>query len=111
MRRLFLLSRAILLSLLLLTSCGEGEEDCFTTETIDATLVWTGDYALDGCGYILVVGEAEHKPENEQNIPYSYKTTSPTAVEAKIINYGRQVTTCMTGVEMTSIKVLSLRTT
>ena len=110
MRRLFLLCQTILLSLLLLTSCEGDEEDCFTTETTDATLVWTGDYALDGCGYILVVGEAEHKPENEKSIPDSYKTPSPTAVEAKFINYGRQVTTCMTGVEMNSIKVLSLRT-
>ena len=99
----------MLSSLLLLTSCDEDDEDCFTTETVDATLLWTGDYAVDGCGYILYVGETEFKPINEQDISDSYKNPSTTAVEVKFINYDKKVRTCMAGVEMNSIKVVSLR--
>lgn len=93
MRRLFLLSLSMLSSLLLLTSCDEDDEDCFTTETVDATMQWTGDYAVDGCGYILYVCEAQFKPTNEQDISDSYKTASPAAVEVKFINYDKKVRT------------------
>ena len=108
MRSLLLLHLSML-TFLLLTSCKKDEEDCFTTATVDATLVWTGDYAVDGCGYILYIGETQHKPANEQRIPDSYKTASPTEVEVRIINYGQKVNACMSGVSMNSIKVVSLR--
>lgn len=106
---MFLLSISLLSSLLLLTSCDEDEEDSWQTQTVDATLVWSGDYAVDGCGYILYVGETAHKPTNEQDVPDSYKTASPAAVEAKIINYDKNIRTCMAGTAMRSIKVVSLR--
>ena len=108
MRRLFILSLSILSSLLLLTSCEEEIVECLIVETVDATLIWSGDYALDGCGFILQIGENEYKPSNEQDISASYKTSSPTRVEAKIINNNRTVNTCMTGAEMNSIKIVSL---
>ena len=99
----------MLLSLLLLASCGKDEEETFPTEIVEATLVWTGDYAVDGCGYILYIGGVQHKPTNEQHIPDSYKSASSTEVEARILNYGKKVKACMSGVSMNSIKVVSLR--
>jgi hypothetical protein len=99
----------MLSSLLLLTSCDDDDEDCFTTETVDAMLVWSGDYALDGCGYLLQVGENTYKPSNEMDISDHYKASSPAPVEAKIINYHKTVKACMTGTEFNSIEVVTLR--
>lgn len=98
-----------MLSSLLLTSCGKDEEGCFTAETVDATLVWTGGCAVDGCGYILYIGDVQHKLTNEQHIPDSYKAAPSTEVEARTLNYGKKVTVCMSGVGMNSFKVISLR--
>lgn len=39
----------------------------------DAILRWTGDYALDGCGYIIVMDQVEYKPLNENVIDPGYK--------------------------------------
>ena len=107
MRRIFILCLTTLTSLLLLVSCEEEEIESITVETIDATLAWSGDYALDGCGYILQVGEAEYKPSNEKDISSSYKTSPPTRVEAKIIN-NKTVKACSTGEEMNNVEVVSL---
>jgi hypothetical protein len=95
---------------MLLTSCDDDEEDSFTTETVDATLVWSGDYALYGCGYLLQVGESDYKPINEMEIPDSYKYSSPAPVEAKIINFHKTINACMAGTEFNSIKVVTLPT-
>ncbi|MHA6248165.1 hypothetical protein ACXYMU_09535 [Pontibacter sp. CAU 1760] len=109
MRKLYLYSLALLAALLSLTSCDD-EEGCeLDLRTVEATLHWTGDYAIDGCGYILKIGDVDHKPENEDDIPDSYKTYPPTAVEAKIIDYNTTVRTCQAGEEMKSIKVVELR--
>ena len=110
MKRMFILSLSTMSSLLLFTSCEkeEMEVECLTVETVDATLLWSGDYALDGCGFILQVGEAAYKPTNEKEIPASYKTTSSTRVEAKIINNNITVKTCRPATEMNSIEIVSL---
>lgn len=109
MRRLLLLGLSMLSSLLLLTSCDEDEEDSLNTETVDAILVWSGDYAVDGCGYLLQTDKITYKPTNEEAIPDSYKASSPTPVEARIIDYHKNVRACMAGTAFNSIKVVSLR--
>lgn len=80
------------------------------TETIQASLQWTGDYAADGCGYILNVGTSKYKPTNENDIPNSYKTQDPTLVQATIINY-RKSTSVFCGfanTNMNSVKIVKL---
>ena len=34
----------------------------------DAVLTWTGDYAVDGCGFFITINNHEYKPENESVI-------------------------------------------
>ncbi len=34
----------------------------------NAILRWTGDYAIDGCGYIIIMDQVEYKPLNEDVI-------------------------------------------
>ncbi|WP_266205013.1 hypothetical protein [Pontibacter kalidii] len=100
----------LLASMVSLSSgCNKEDDTSTTVETIDATLVWTGDYALDGCGYMLRIGEVEHKPLNEDAISSSYKAGSPTEVEARIINYHKKEKFCMVGAEINTIKIVELR--
>lgn len=100
----------LLASILLLSSCCKDDEDTFTTaETVDATLVWTGDYAVDGCGFMLQIGDIYHKPTNENDISSSYKENSPTEVEATIINYHKLKRYCQADVEINTIKIVELR--
>lgn len=101
----------ICLALLLLTSCKkDAAENYENTETVDATLIWS-DPAVDGCGFVLLIGHEEYKPVNENDIPESYKAQFSTAVEATIINYHKQVNSpCGFITRFTnSIKILSLR--
>lgn len=63
----------ILVTLLLVGCKGEICKDLDIVETT-ATLTWTGDYAVDGCGYSVRIGEQRYKPENEEDIDKSFKT-------------------------------------
>lgn len=60
-------------SLLLLGCKGEICKDLDIVETT-ATLIWNGEYSLDGCGYSVQIGEKQYKPENESDIDDSFKT-------------------------------------
>jgi hypothetical protein len=42
----------------------------------DAVLRWTGDYAIDGCGFIIEMDQVEYKAENENIINESFKVDS-----------------------------------
>lgn len=39
----------------------------------DALLRWTGEFAVDGCGFFLVIEDHEYKPEDEVSIDDSFK--------------------------------------
>ncbi|WP_242919649.1 hypothetical protein [Pontibacter liquoris] len=80
----------LLSALLLLSSCNDDEDDLSTIERVDAQLVWS-DPAVDGCGFLLHVGQQEYKPVNESAIDDSYKDQPLTAVEATFINYHKPV--------------------
>jgi hypothetical protein len=60
---------------LLLLGCKREEctEPAAIVETI-ANLLWTGDYAVDGCGFRVQIGEQFYKPENEEDIDASFRT-------------------------------------
>ncbi|SFU48601.1 hypothetical protein [Pontibacter akesuensis] len=111
MRRIYLLSLSLLSALLMITSCDEDEEDSHTTYTSDAMLTWSGDYAVDGCGFILTIGDEQYKPTNEQDISSYYKTDTPTPVEALIIDYRKkgQIGCGLSVTKMNLVKVVSLR--
>ncbi|TXK44291.1 hypothetical protein FVR03_14015 [Pontibacter qinzhouensis] len=53
------------------------------TEETNATLVWSGEYMADGCGFHLVVNDTLYKPENENTLDEAFKTEEPTAVKVK----------------------------
>ena len=59
------------LILFLILGCEDKNEDKILEA--DALLRWTGDYAWDGCGFFIDIGEHEYKPEDELAIPDSLK--------------------------------------
>ena len=53
----------------------------------EAILIWTGDYAVDGCGFFLQINNHKYKPENESIIDNSFKTGSTLVIaEYQILN-------------------------
>ncbi|MEJ8757183.1 hypothetical protein WG947_09265 [Pontibacter sp. H259] len=94
--------------LLALSAC-EKDEDV-PTETIEGTLVWTGDYRTDGCGYILNTATGTHKPINESIIDDTYKANSQTEVIVKIINYNKPAQQpCRSSYSYNEIKIIQIQ--
>lgn len=73
-------------------SCDK-EEDLEVVETT-ATLRWTGDIAVDGCGFSVQIGEKSYKPENEGDIAESFKVYDPITVEVKLVHLGQRDLAC-----------------
>lgn len=72
--------RYFLISALLLTmwvGCSKKNEPALW-ET--ATIEFTGDYAVDGCGFWISIDKTEYKPTNEEVIPDRFKTLAPTTI-------------------------------
>lgn len=62
-------------------------EKCEDLEIMEstATINWSGDYAADGCGYSIQIGEKHYKPDNEKDIDPSFKTQGSTTVQLKYV--------------------------
>jgi len=63
--------RILLLSLLLIFGCEDKEKD--QIREADALLRWTGEFAVDGCGFFIDIKDHEYKPEDEKTIHDSLK--------------------------------------
>jgi hypothetical protein len=61
-------------SLFIIFSCEDNQEDKIR-ETV-ALLRWSGDYAVDGCGFFIDIEDHEYKPEDETTIDDSLKISS-----------------------------------
>ena len=59
-----------ILTVFLILGCEDEENKILEA---NALLRWTGDYAVDGCGFFIDIGEYEYKPEDELAIPDSLK--------------------------------------
>jgi hypothetical protein len=68
-------------------SCDE-EEQVYTKEAI---LKWTGDYAVDGCGFFLKIDDKDYKPENENFISDEFKNFPNLSVLVKFIYLERKI--------------------
>ena len=73
----------------LLNSCQESAKE--NTETAEATLVWSGEYMVDGCGFEVVVNDKKFKPENEDDIDASLKVEGATPVMIEFVRLGKQI--------------------
>lgn len=61
----------LLLSIILIIGCEDKKEDAILEA--NAVLRWTGDFAVDGCGFFIDIEDHEYKPEAEASINDSLK--------------------------------------
>lgn len=81
MKRLTLYLVAPLVLMLTAFSCDK-DEDLEVMEST-ATLVWSGDYAVDGCGFSVYLNDRQYKPDNEQEIDNKFKAQESHTVHIK----------------------------
>ena len=74
---------------LLFTSCQDSAQQ--DTETANATLVWSGEYMVDGCGFEVVIADKKYKPENEDAIDESFKVEGTMPVLVEFVRLGTQL--------------------
>ncbi|MFD2245304.1 hypothetical protein [Pontibacter ruber] len=75
---------------LTLTAFSCDKEDDLEVQEATATLYWTGDYAVDGCGFVIYIDEKKYKPKNEGDIDAAFKKEEPMTVEVKYVLPGKQ---------------------
>lgn len=65
---------------LIIASCCKKNDEIITT---DALLLWTGEVALDGCGFLVEIDGTQYKPENEEIIPVAFQANDTTLVKVE----------------------------
>ena len=86
------LTYSLILVTLLLSGCkSEICKDLEVIETI-ASIVWTGE--MGGCGYMIRIGEQSYKPENEEDIDESFRSSDSKPIILKYINQGKKDLQC-----------------
>ncbi len=77
---------ALILFLVVLAILTFSCEDNEVNVAPDATLIWTGDYDADGCGFFIEIDSVEYKAENEGIIPPAFKVDHPLSVSIQYID-------------------------
>lgn len=74
---------------LLFTGCQTkaGQEN----ETAQATLLWTGELAADGCGFEVVIDGKKYLPANEDAIDEAFKNRDSTQVQLEFVRLQEQI--------------------
>jgi hypothetical protein len=110
--RLYLHLTAILsAATIMLSSCQDSLQK--ETETAEATLIWSGEYMVDGCGFEVVINDSHFKPENEDEIDAAFKVEGEHPVVIEFERLGRQIdrpcglspeSRAMDGIRVVSVK-------
>jgi hypothetical protein len=74
---------------IMLTSCQNSSND--SGETANATLIWSGEYMVDGCGFEVEIDGKRYKPDNENEIDETFKVEGETPVVLTFERLGRQL--------------------
>jgi hypothetical protein len=74
---------------LFIASCQDSMQQ--GTETAEATLIWSGEYMVDGCGFEVVIKDKKFKPENEDDIDESFKVEGAIPVVVEFERLGEQI--------------------
>ena len=57
----------------------------------DAVLRWTGEYAVDGCGFFIIINGHKYKPENESIISENFKMNHDIEVIIEYKNLDKKI--------------------
>ncbi|PKV75869.1 hypothetical protein BD749_0816 [Pontibacter ramchanderi] len=96
---------------LMLTSFSCDKDDDLEVLEATATLMWTGDYAVDGCGFSIYLNDQYYKPDNERVIGEEFKQNESYTVRIKYTLPPKPMEcTCGWGVHKRSaIRLLSVK--
>jgi len=78
------LSVLLLIVLAILTLSCEDKNEVIVEP--NATLIWTGDYDVDGCGFFIEIDSVEYKAENEEIISPDFKVDHPLSVSIQYLD-------------------------
>jgi hypothetical protein len=84
-----LYATVLLLTTLVFTACQNSSDG--DSETADATLIWSGEYMVDGCGFEVEIDGKRFKPDNENEIDEAFKVEGETPVIITFEKLGRQL--------------------
>ena len=89
-------------------SCEKTEPSTFPVEEV--RLQWTGDYALDGCGYIFTFKNGTgRKATNEETIPERFKSETGILVTIEYENLSAdKIRPCFSPVEYETFELKSI---
>lgn len=91
------------------TSCQKNDPRVIESH---AVLKFRGDYEVDGCGFFIVIGSIEYKPENESFIDASLKTSEDVPVIVQYEKSDKELKSfCEWGVPKINqaIKIISIK--
>ena len=89
MKNLLYSAALALLTMMFLTACQSNADG--NSETNDATLIWSGEYMVDGCGFEVEIDGKRFKPENESEMDEAFKVEGETPVIITYEKLGRQL--------------------
>ena len=81
----------LVISVISITSCDLFTESENQIVTKVAVLFWSGEYAVDGCGFSVEFDHRKYKPENEDIIPDDFKNNSETIVKIRFIYLNNEI--------------------
>lgn len=86
------------------------KDECCEFPTEEVRLVWTGDYALDGCGYIFTFKNGtERKVTNEETIPERFKSETGILVTIEFDGFNTdKIRPCFTPTEYETFELKSI---
>jgi hypothetical protein len=89
MKTPLLLAAILCAAIFFITSCQDSMQQ--ETETAEATLIWSGEYMVDGCGFEVIINDKKYKPENEDDIDESFKVEGSIPVLVEFVRLGEQI--------------------
>ena len=60
-------------------------------ETAQATLLWTGEIAADGCGFEVMIDGKKYLPANEDAIDEAFKNSDSTQVQLEFVRLQEKI--------------------
>ena len=99
---------AVLFSILSIQSCDTKE--CCDLPPEQVTIQWTGQYIVDGCGYIFTFSDGmERKATNEETVPVRFNTGDEFQVGIEYTNLSTEtIQPCFSPQKFETFELLSI---
>jgi hypothetical protein len=103
MKNLF---KLFLLLLVLAVACQEPSDVIYEN---NATIIWTGEADIDGCGFFIEIDSTKYKPQSESVISNYFKKDERTSVTIQYIDLQYTIDyTCANANELKTIDAIKI---